>query len=460
MNNIRKENMQKKILICLFTLMSGIMVQVQAQDNIVDEIVWVVGDEAILRSDVEEQRIRYQYDGTPIEGDPYCFIPEQLALQKLYLDQAKIDSVFADQKTVSTQVDMRVNYLISQIGSKEKLEEYFNKSLNELKEELRELVHNQQIIQQMQRKIVGDIKVTPAEVRRFFNKIPEDSLPVVPAQIEVQIITVEPKVSQQSIDDVKSRLRDFQERVESGSSEFSTLAVLYSEDTESAKRGGEIGFMGKGQLVPEYAGVAFTLQDPKKVSKIVESEFGFHIIQLIEKRGDRVNTRHILLKPKISLDAKDQAKKRLDSIADLIRNDRLKFEDAVMLYSNDKYTKNSSGLMANPKTGTSKFELQDLPPEVAKVAYNLKTGEISNPFTMINSVGNEVFAVIKLKSSSKAHKANMTDDYLELKNAYQEKKSYDKLNEWIKEKQKGTYIRIDEKWQNCDFQFPGWVKKE
>jgi peptidyl-prolyl cis-trans isomerase SurA len=453
--------MQKKILICLFTLLSGIIpAQFQAQDNIVDEIVWIVGDEAILRSDVEEQRIRYQYDGTPIEGDPYCFIPEQLALQKLYLDQAKIDSVFADQKTVSTQVDMRINYLIAQVGSKEKLEEYFNKPLNELKEELREMVHNQQIIQQMQRKIVGDIKVTPAEVRRFYNKIPQDSLPVIPAQVEVQLITVEPKVNQQAIDEVKARLRDFQERVESGSGEFSTLAILYSEDVESAKRGGEIGFMGKGQLVPEYANVAFSLQDPKKVSKIVESEFGFHIIQLIEKRGDRANTRHILLKPKVSLEAKDQAKKRLDSIAELVRTEKFKFEDAVIFYSDDKHTKNSSGLMANPKTGTSKFELQDLPPEIAKIAYNLKTGEISNPFVMINSLGNEVYAIIKLKSSSKAHKANMTDDYLELKNLYQEKKSFEKLNEWMKEKQKGIYIRIDEKWQNCDFQFPGWVKKE
>jgi peptidyl-prolyl cis-trans isomerase SurA len=312
----------------------------------------------------------------------------------------------------------------------------------------------------MQRKIVGDIKVTPAEVRRFYNKIPQDSLPVVPAQVEVQIITVEPKVSQQAIEDVKARLRDFQERIESGGSEFSTLAILYSEDTESAKRGGEIGYMGKGQLVPEYANVAFGLQDPKKVSKIVESEFGFHIIQLIEKKGDRINTRHILLKPKVSLDAKNQAKKRLDSIADLVRSERLKFEDAVIFYSGDKYTRNSSGLMANPKTGNSKFELQDLPQEVAKIAYNLKTGEISDPFVMINSLGNEVFAVIKLKSSSKSHKANMTDDYLELRNLYQEKKSYEKLNEWIKTKQKGIYIHIDEKWQNCEFQFPGWVKKE
>jgi peptidyl-prolyl cis-trans isomerase SurA len=275
----------------------------------------------------------------------------------------------------------------------------------------------------------------------------------------VQLITIEPQVSQQAIDDVKARLREFQERVETGNSEFSTLAILYSEDTESAKRGGELGYMGKGQLVSEYANVAFSLQDPKKVSKIVESEFGFHIIQLIDKKGDRANTRHILLKPKVSLEAKDLAKKKLDSIADMIRSERIKYEEAVAFFSYDKYTRNSLGLMQNPKTGNSKFELQDLPPEIAKMAYNLKTGEISNPFLMINSVGNEVYAIVKLKSSSKAHKANMVDDYLELKNIYQEKKSYERLNEWINEKKKGIYIRIDEKWQNCEFQYQGWVKK-
>ena len=251
--------MEKRILSFVFSLIT--IFSVVAQDNIVDEVAWIVGDEAILRSDVEEQRMRYQYEGTKIEGDPYCFIPEQLALQKLYLDQAKLDSIYADEKNVSSQVEMRINYLISQVGSKEKLEEYFAKSINSLREELREMVQNQQIIQQMQRKIVGDIKVTPAEVRRFYNSIPEDRIPVIPAMVEIQIITIEPKIEQSSIDDVKTKLRSFQERVEDGSSEFSTLAILYSEDTESAKKGGEIGYMGKGQLVPEYANVAFSLQD-------------------------------------------------------------------------------------------------------------------------------------------------------------------------------------------------------
>lgn len=428
-------------------------------DNVVDEIAWIVGDEAILRSDVEEMRMRYQYEGTQVVGDPYCFIPEQLALQKLYLDQAKIDSISADEKSVSTQVDMRINYLIGQIGSKEKVEEYFKKTMPVLKEELREMVTNQQIISQMQRKIVGDIKVTPAEVSRFFSKMPEDSIPTVPTKVEVQLITVSPEVSKEAVEEVKSRLRDFQNRVETGESEFSTLAILYSEDTESAKRGGEIGFLGKGQLVPEYANVAYALQDPKKVSKIVESEFGFHIIQLVERRGDRVNTRHILMKPKISLLAKDNAKKRLDSVATTVRKGILSFEQAVSLYSDDKNTKNSLGLMINPKTGTSKFQLQELPQEVSKVVYGLKDNEISEPFMMINAQGKEVFAIAKLKTNVQSHKANIVDDYLELKEMCVAKRREEKLEQWVRSKQSSIYVRIDEKWRNCEFQYPGWVKE-
>lgn len=429
-----------------------------AQDNVIDEIAWVIGDEAILRSDVEEQRMRYQYEGTKISGDPYCFIPEQLALQKLYLDQAKIDSIEADERSVNSQVDMRVNYLISQIGSKEKVEEYFKKPMALLKEDIREMVSNQQVIMQMQHKITGDVKVTPAEVSRYFESLPKDSIPSVPAQVEVQILTIAPKVSKEAKEEVKSRLRGFQQRIESGESEFSTLAILYSEDTESAKHGGEIGFLGKGQLVPEYANVAFALQDPKKVSKIVESEFGYHIIQLIERKGERVNTRHILLKPKVSLLEKDLAKKRLDSVANVIRKNIFTFEESVYAYSEDKYTKNSMGIMTNPKTGNTKFELQDLPPDVAKVAYGMKTNEISDPFLMKNNNGDEVYAIIKIKTSSPAHKANVVDDYLELKELCIAHKKEAMLEEWVKKKQAGVYVRIDPKWRNCDFKYKGWLK--
>ncbi|MCQ2224298.1 MAG: peptidylprolyl isomerase [Paludibacteraceae bacterium] len=426
--------------------------------NMIDEVAWVVGDEAILLSDVEEYRQKMRYEGSSIEGDPYCYIPEQLALQKLYLDQAKIDSIFADDKSVSNQVEMRINYLIGQVGSKEKVEEYFNQDLASLREELTEMVSNQQIIQQMQKKIVGEAKVTPAEVKAFFKSLPADSIPDIPTQVEVQLITVAPQVSATAIENVKSKLREFKERVDNKETEFSTLAILYSEDKESAKRGGELGFMGKGQLVHEFADVAFALHDANRVSKVVETEFGYHIIQLIEKSGDKVNVRHILMKPKSTLDEQFQARARLDSVVGLVEKKELTFEEAVTLYSVDKNTRNCGGLLNNPKNGSSRFEMRDLPQEVAKAVYSLKSGEVSRPFMMIDSKGNEVFAVAKVKSLLKAHKANVEDDYMAIKAAYQEEKNAELLKNWVVEKQKSIYVKIDPKWQNCEFQYPGWIK--
>jgi len=450
----------KKIILSLFLLLSIAPLKMLAQKNIIDEVIWVVGDESILRSEVEEQKNRAQYDGNPIQGDPYCVIPEQLAIQKLFLHQAALDSVVVSESTVMNQVEKQLNFYVSQIGSKEKVEEYFHKTTLVLREELRDMVRDQQVIQQMQQKLVGDIKSTPADVRRFYNELPADSIPTVTAQVELQIISFEPPVPITEINRIKDRLRDFTERINSGSGDFSVLSRLYSEDTESAKRGGELGFMGRGQLVPEFAQVAFNLTDTKKVSRIVQTEFGFHIIQLIEKRGDRINCRHILLKPKVSIEEKEKAIHALDSISNLIREDKLTFEHAVMNFSQDKNTAMNAGLMLNEKSGTSKFEYQELPPEVAKAVYEMHVGEVSKPFTMISKTSNkDVVAIVKVKSKVDNHKANLTDDYQMLKTFYESKKKQEFLNKWIIKKQKETYISIDPAWQNCTFQYPGWIKK-
>ena len=444
----------------LFLSLISMAIGLHAQKNIIDEVIWIVGDEAILRSEVEEQRIRAQYEGTPIQGDPYCVIPEQIAINKLFLHQAVLDSIEVSESTVMNQVENRLNFFISQIGSKEKMEEYFRKNTPALREDLRVMFRDQMIIQQMQQKLVGDIKSTPADVRRFFNNLPEDSIPMVPAQVELQIISFEPPVPIEEINRVKERLRDFTERVNSGTTDFSVLAPLYSEDTESAKRGGELGFMGRGQLVPEFSAVAFNLTDPKKVSRIVQSEFGYHIIQLIEKRGDRLNCRHILMKPRVSLEYKNQAIQKLDSIAGEIRNGKITFEKAVMNYSLDKNTAMNAGLMLNEKSGTSKFEYQDLPQEVAKIVYGMNVGEVSKPFSMISPQTNkEVVAIVKVKSKTENHRANLTDDYQMLKNYYEGIKREEFIKNWIVKKQRETYISIDPKWQNCEFQYPGWIKK-
>ena len=441
-----------------FFLLSILLLAPTRGASVIDEVIWVVGDEAILLSDVEEYRQRMRYEGSTVEGDPYCFIPEQLALQKLYLDQAKIDSVFADEKTVSNQVEMRINYLIAQIGSREKLEEYFNQDIASLREELTEMVSNQQIIQQMQRKIVGDAKVTPAEVKNFFKNLPEDSIPEIPTMVEVQLLTIAPAVSTKAIEEVKAKLRGFKDRVDAKETEFSTLAILYSEDKESAKHGGELGFMGRGQLVPEFADVAFALRDPSRVSKVVETEFGYHIIQLIEKSGEKVNVRHILLKPKSTLEEKNNAMARLDSIVSVLDSSVMSFEQAVALYSVDKGSKNSMGVLTNSKTGSSKFQMSELPQDIAKAVYRLKQGEVTKPFLMIDSKGNEVYAIAKVKSLVNAHKANVEDDFMAIKAAYQEQKNSELLKAWVLEKQKNIYVKIDPKWRNCEFQYPGWIK--
>ena len=446
------------LLLTLFFSLTG--VSLHAQNNIIDEVVWVVGDEAILKSQVEEQYRSMQYDGQKIDGDPYCVIPEQIAIQKLFMHQAKLDSITVSDAQVFQEVERKLNYFIANIGSKEKVEEYFNKPMSELREEMAEMVREQGIVQEMQRQLVKDIKITPSEVRRFFSGLPSDSIPYIPTQVEVQIITINPKIPQQEIDNIKARLREYSERVTKGETEFSTLAILYSEDPGSARMGGELGFMGRAQLVPEYADVAFNLNDPKKVSKIVETEFGYHIIQLIEKRGDRINTRHILLKPKVSEKELNNSIVRLDSLRNDITSGKFKFEEAAQFLSQDNNTRNNQGLMVNSENGTTKFQMSELPQEIAKVVNTMNAGDISQPFIMMDQKkGKEVAVLVKLRSRVEGHKANMSDDYQALKAIVEQNRREDLIENWIRKKQKETYIRIKDGWRNCDFKYDGWIKK-
>ena len=432
------------------------------QNNVIDEVVWVVGDEAILKSDVEAERLNAQSEGRRFDGDPYCIIPEQLAVQKLYLHQAEIDSIEVSEQLILGEVENQINRIISEIGSKEKMEEYFNKTISQIREMYRTIIRDNEIMKEMQRKIVGDIKLVPADVRRFFNKLPQDSIPYVPTQVEVQIVTFEPKIPQTEIERVKKTLRDYTERVESGEISFGTLAKLYSEDPGSARNGGEYGFQGRGQVVQEFANVVFNLTDPKKVSKVFETEYGFHIAQLIEKRGDRVSYRHILLKPKVEEADLEAALLRLDSVANDIRKEKFTFDEAASFLSHDKDTRNNHGLMVNPETGTARFEMQTLAlvsQEVAKTVNEMKIGEISEPFIMTNSKGKEVCAIVKLTNRIDGHKATIAEDYQRLKALVQQKLAEEKLQKWVLEKQKTTYVRINEDWVKCDFKYPGWIKK-
>jgi len=432
--------------------------------SVIDEVIWVVGDEPILKSDVEMMRIQAAMEGMRWERDPDCAIPEQIALQKLFLHQAVIDSIDKDvtEADISAEVERRIEYMISQIGSREKLEEYRKQSLSEIREALHDDFRDQMMIQRMKQKLAKDVIVTPAEVRRYFKDMPADSLPFVPTEVEVQIITQSPRIAPEEINRVKDKLRDYTDRVTRGETSFQTLARLYSEDEGSARRGGELGFTGRAGFVTEFSNVAFNLSDPKKISKIVETEFGFHIIQLIEKRGDKVNVRHILLKPEVSDSAIMKATSTLDSIATDIRNGKFTFEDAASYLSDDKNTRNNKGLMGTSldKTGrnTSKFRLEELPPEIAKTVDTMAVGQISAPFTMINDRGKTVCVIAKLKSRVEGHKAIITEDFQMMKDIVLEKRREEAIKKWITKKIKETYVRINEQYRNCDFEYEGWIR--
>lgn len=431
-----------------------------AQNNIAEEVAWVVGDQPIWKSEIEEQYNNLQYERTSLDGDPYCIIPEQMAIEKLYLHQADIDTITVPDASVMAEVDARLNFYITQLGSREKMEQYFRKSMPEMREAMIDMVRNSYRVRSVQQSLTKGISATPSDVRRYFDGLPADSIPFVPLQVEVQILTLNPVIPRQEIEDVKARLRDYADRVNRGEIEFSTLAILYSEDKETGVRGGETGFMGRSHLDPEYAAVAFNLSDPKKVSKIVESQYGYHIIQLIEKRGDRINTRHILLRPRVSDNDLTQAVNRLDSVrTDIVDNSKFTFEDAVTYLSQDKDTRNNRGVMVNPQNGTPQFEMSQLPQEVAKTVNELSEGEISKPFIMIDpKLNREVVAVVKLTRRIPGHKATVADDYQLIKDMYENAQREELLKRWVEQKIKDTYVRIEDGWRNCDFKHRGWIK--
>ena len=448
--------MKKFICVALVALQSVVSF---AQNNIVDEVVWVVGDEAILRSEVE--RIRNDY-GSNISGNPYCVIPEQLAVQKLFLHQAELDSITVSDADVNRNVEAKINEKVLMAGSKEKLEEYMRMPMKQIREELYEQIRAEMLTQEVRRSLTKDVKVTPAEVRRHYKSMPEDSLPFIPTQVEVQILVQHPRISREEIERVKEQLRGWSDRVTSGATSFSALARMFSEDEGSARQGGDLGFFGKADMDPAFSNVAFSLTDPNKVSKVVQSEYGFHIIQLIEARGDKIRARHILRRPEVDRKDVEACLSRLDSISADIQEGKFSFEIGAQEISDDKDTRNNHGIMVNTKqdTGdrTTRFEMGELPGEVSRIVNDMEVGEISKPFTMIDRRGREVCAIVKLKNRIPAHRASVTEDFQVLKVAVEARKSEKVIQDWIREKQKSTYVRIKQGWGECDFMYPGWVR--
>ncbi len=431
------------------------------ESSVIDEVIWVVGDEPILKSDVEAMRMQGLAEGITWGGDPDCTIPEQLAVQKLFLHQAAIDSIEVSEAEIASGIDQQINRWIQIAGSQEKLEEYRKQTIKEMRAEMHDEFKNQQLIEKMRKKLVEDVKVTPADVRTYFRNISSDSIPFVPTEVEVQIITRQPKIKQEEINRVKNQLRDFTDRVSKGESSFAALARLYSEDPGSARQGGEMDYVGRAMLDPAFANVAFNLTDPNKISKIVETEFGYHIIQLIDKRGDKIKARHILLKPRVSQDEIKAAMNQLDSVADAIRTAQFSFEEGATVISDDKDSKNNKGLMSNSTNDgmTSRFQMKDLPTEVARAVDTMKVGEISAPFEMVSrSNGKTVVAIVKLKSRIDGHKATITEDFQVMKDVVLAKEREKVLTDWVVDKIKHTYVKMKDRYKNCNFQYQGWIK--
>ena len=451
-------------MLLMLPLMAGAETKDSVQiGTVVDEVVWIVGDDAILRSDIETMRMQATMEGIKFSGNPDCAIPEQIAVQKLFKHQAEIDSIEVTDADVAAEVEQQINYWLEMVdGSRERLEEYKHQPLSQIRNDLREDLKDRQMVQRMKQKLVEDIAVTPADVRRYFQNMPADSVPFVPTEVEVQIIQQTPVIEVEELNRVKDELREYTERVNKGDAAFQTLARLYSEDPGTARRGGELGLVGRGTLDPAFAAVAFNLTDPKKVSKIVESEFGFHIIQLIEKRGDKVNVRHILRKPVVSEMAIEKTLGRLDSIAADIRSGKFTFEDAAPLLSDDKDTRYSKGLMSTNMMTTghtsSKFRMQDLPPEVAKVVDTMQVGQISQPFQMINQRGKTVCVIAKLKNRIDGHKATVTEDFQTLKDVVLNKRREERIHQWVVDKIKTVYTRLNDEYKDCEFEYEGWNK--
>jgi peptidyl-prolyl cis-trans isomerase SurA len=457
---IKNTELLKNLFLATFLLLTLTLIAQDKKGKVVDRIVAVVGEKIVLQSDLEEQFRQIIASGVAIDNETRCDVVEDLIFQKLLLMQAEKDSVTVPEGQVQSELERRIKFFVSQIGSEKKLEAFYEKSISEIKADFHDIVKDQLLMQTMQSKITENIKVTPADVRRFYESIPKDSLPFINAEYEIAQIVKNPPVSEEEINRVRQRLREFRERILAGE-DFGTLAYLYSEDPGSARENGELGFMARGTLVPEFSAVAFNLEKGE-ISGIVQTEFGYHLIQMVERRGQEVNVRHILLKPKVKSTDMLIAKNFLDSIKTLISTvDTLTFEKAATLFSEDKETKNNSGYINNPITGFNKFEMNDLSqvePGLFFMIGNMKKGEISAPEIFTKRDGSKAYRLIYISNIIEPHRANMDQDYQKIQAVAMQEKQEKELSEWVNKKMGNYYIKIDDDFKTCPFRHNWTVK--
>ncbi|MCD6112105.1 MAG: peptidylprolyl isomerase [Bacteroidales bacterium] len=453
------KNIFKQILIINLILTLTLSINKSySQDNnevIIDEIIGIVGNNIILQSDVENQYMQYRLQGKISGGKEIKGkIFESLLYQKLLLNQAKIDSIEVTDNQVNQEMDRRMRYFISQLGSEKKLEEFYNKSILEIKEEFRQLIKDQMLVNSMKSNITKDIKITPSEVKSFYKNLPKDSIPLIPSEFEIGHILIKPPIDFAEKQAIKDKLRGFRKRILNGE-KFETLAILYSEDKASAKKGGDLGLHGRGEFYPEFEAAAFNLKKGE-ISDVIETQAGFHIIQMIERKGEYINVRHILLTPKISPLELAKSKNTLDSITELIKNKKYTFEEAAKKFS-DAPDKINGGLMINDITGNSKFQADQIDPKIFFVIDKLEEGEISKPVLMKTEDNTEAYQIIFLKERTLPHRANPIDDYDKIQAWALQYKQNDVINDWIDSKIAETYIKISDKYKNYSFEHK-WVK--
>lgn len=452
---MRYSYLNKYFFIAVLFSLIGLKATAQSDSlPVVDQIVAVIADEIVLRSEVETAIIQYAHSGQPVQENSRCIIFEDILYKKLLLNQAALDSVEVSEDQIKSEISRRIQYFVQQIGSEEKLEEFYGKSIPEIKDEFHDLIQEQMLIQQMQGSITGDVDISPSEVKAFFNKIPTDSLPFVNSEVVVEHIVIDPIISENEKIATRQRLEGIRERIIKGE-DFGTLAYLYSEDPGSAKKNGELGFMERGQLVKEFAAEAFSIQ-PGQVSEVFETEFGYHILQLVERRGQSANIRHILLKPKFSQSDLQVARNRLDSLrGQIMDNDSLVFETMAARYSDDKATRMNGGKLINPQTGTTTFEIDEVSkvdPSLFFILDKMKPGEISQPVLYQKYDGSQSYRLVKLVSVTEPHRANLETDYLKIQGAARAEKEKQVVDEWITSKIQINYIRIDKEYTDCEFQ--------
>jgi peptidyl-prolyl cis-trans isomerase SurA len=447
----------KKYLLIIVILIGSLSVYSQRDTVVLDQIAAKVGDEIILQSDIEAQYNQWLASGNSASKDAMCHVLENLLIQKLLINQAKIDSLQVTDDEVDRQVDARLNMFINQLGGEAQLENYLNKSMYEIKNDLKKSLKDQLLAQKERQKITDDVKMTPSEVAKFFSKIPKDSIPLVDETYEIRQIVLNPIFTKEELSITLDKLKDIRKKIVSGERNFASMARMYSDDPVSAKNGGDLGYMGRGELDPDFAAAAFSLKKGE-VSKIVKTKYGYHIIQMIGRRGDRIDIRHILIRPYVPNSTKERTIAKADSIRDLIIKDSLTFAQAAMRFSDDKDTRNSGGLLFNPRTGNTKFTIEELPRNIKYDIQNLKDGELSKPIYTTNSVGNQVVKLYKIVKKIPAHQANIKEDYSMIYNMALESKKKQVFDQWLKEQQKNVYISIIPKYSKCKFRYKNWLK--